>query len=46
MIKGRTAMIERLSDGLYIGLVYLTPVFRGMLAGRVLGHRRAVILGA
>ncbi len=32
--------------GLYTGLVYLTPFFGGILADRVLGQRRAVILGA
>ncbi len=32
--------------GLYTGLVYLTPVFGGLLADRVLGHRRTVIIGA
>ena len=32
--------------GFYTGLVYLTPVFGGLLADRVLGHRRTVILGA
>jgi len=32
--------------GLYVGLVYLTPVFGGMLGDRVLGRRRAVVLGA
>jgi proton-dependent oligopeptide transporter, POT family len=32
--------------GLYIGLVYLMPVFGGMLGDRVLGRRRAVVLGA
>ncbi len=32
--------------GSYTGLVYLTPVFGGMLADHVLGHRRTVILGA
>ncbi len=31
--------------GLYTGLVYLTPVFGGLLADRVLGQRRTVILG-
>jgi POT family proton-dependent oligopeptide transporter len=30
----------------YTGLVYLTPIFGGFLADRVLGHRRTVILGA
>jgi POT family proton-dependent oligopeptide transporter len=32
--------------GFYTGLVYLTPIFGGFLADRVLGHRRTVILGA
>ena len=32
--------------GLYIGLVYLTPVFGGLLGDRVIGRRRAVALGA
>lgn len=32
--------------GLYIGLIYLTPVFGGMLGDRVIGRRRAVVLGA
>jgi proton-dependent oligopeptide transporter, POT family len=32
--------------GTYTGLVYLTPVFGGMIADRVLGHRRTVIIGA
>jgi POT family proton-dependent oligopeptide transporter len=32
--------------GIYTGLVYLTPVFGGMIADRVLGHRRTVIIGA
>ncbi len=32
--------------GFYTGFVYLTPVFGGMLADRVLGHRRTVIIGA
>jgi POT family proton-dependent oligopeptide transporter len=32
--------------GIYTGLVYLTPVFGGLLADRVLGQRRTVILGA
>ncbi len=31
--------------GLYTGLVYLTPLFGGILADRVVGQRRAVILG-
>jgi POT family proton-dependent oligopeptide transporter len=32
--------------GLYTGLVYLTPVFGGLLADRWLGRRRTVVLGA
>ncbi len=32
--------------GLYTAFVYLTPFFGGMLADRVIGRRRAVILGA
>jgi POT family proton-dependent oligopeptide transporter len=32
--------------GTYTGLVYLTPIFGGLLADRVLGQRRTVIIGA
>jgi dipeptide/tripeptide permease len=32
--------------GAYTGLFYLTPIFGGLLADRVLGHRRAVVIGA
>ncbi len=32
--------------GFYTGLVYLTPVLGGLLADRVLGQRRTVIMGA
>ncbi len=32
--------------GFYTGLVYLTPIAGGLLADRVLGQRRTVILGA
>jgi proton-dependent oligopeptide transporter, POT family len=32
--------------GFYTSLVYLTPIFGGLLADRVLGQRRTVILGA
>ena len=32
--------------GTYTSLVYLTPVFGGMLSDRVLGHRRTIVLGA
>jgi POT family proton-dependent oligopeptide transporter len=32
--------------GIYTGLVYLTPVLGGLLADRILGQRRTVLLGA
>jgi POT family proton-dependent oligopeptide transporter len=32
--------------GLYTGLVYLTPLIGGLVADRVLGQRRTVIIGA
>jgi POT family proton-dependent oligopeptide transporter len=32
--------------GLYTGLVYLTPILGGILADRVLGQRRMVVIGA
>jgi POT family proton-dependent oligopeptide transporter len=32
--------------GSYTGFVYLTPIFGGLLADRVLGHRRTVVIGA
>jgi len=32
--------------GLYTGLVYLTPLFGGILADRVLGQHRTIVLGA
>jgi proton-dependent oligopeptide transporter, POT family len=32
--------------GLYTGAVYLAPIFGGLLADRVLGQRRTVIIGA
>src|ERR1700733_7560810 len=56
--KGLRAVIEAVTGplspralasqifGLYVGLVYLMPVFGGMLGDRVLGRRRAVVLGA
>ena len=31
--------------GAYAALVYMTPFFGGLLADRVLGPRRAVVLG-
>jgi proton-dependent oligopeptide transporter, POT family len=32
--------------GLYTGLVYFTPIFGGLLADKVLGQRRTVVIGA
>ncbi|MGC1584707.1 MAG: MFS transporter, partial [Rhodomicrobium sp.] len=32
--------------GLYTALVYLTPIAGGLLADRVLGQRRTVVIGA
>ncbi len=32
--------------GLYVGLVYLTPIFGGLLADRVLGRTKTVVIGA
>lgn len=32
--------------GTYTGLVYLAPLLGGLLADRILGHRRAVLFGA
>ncbi len=32
--------------GIYTGLVYFTPMIGGILADRLLGYRRAVVLGA
>src|SRR4051812_12212044 len=31
--------------GLYTGFAYFTPIFGGLLADRVLGHRKTVIIG-
>ena len=32
--------------GLYTGLVYITPIFGGLIADKFLGYRKAVIIGA
>ena len=32
--------------GIYTGLVYITPIFGGLIADKVLGYRKAVIIGA
>lgn len=42
MSKGESAVVY----GRYIALVYLSPFFGGLLADRVLGYRRSVLLGA
>src|SRR5512147_503930 len=48
MIKHLQFAQERSSEiyGLYTGFVYFTPLFGGMLADRIIGQRRTVILGA
>jgi POT family proton-dependent oligopeptide transporter len=48
MIKHLQFTQERSSEiyGLYTGFVYFTPVLGGVLADRILGQRRTVILGA
>ncbi len=48
MIKHLAMPQETASNiyGLYTGLVYLTPIFGGILADRLLGKRYSVILGA
>jgi POT family proton-dependent oligopeptide transporter len=47
MIKHLQFTQERSSEiyGLYTGFVYFTPLFGGMLADRLLGQRRTVVLG-
>src|SRR5690606_21323665 len=32
--------------GIYTGLVYLTPIIGGLIADKLLGYKRAVVLGA
>lgn len=32
--------------GWYTGLVYITPIFGGLIADKIMGYRKAVILGA
>ena len=32
--------------GVYTGLVYITPIFGGLIADKLLGYRKAVIMGA
>src|SRR5512146_1145506 len=48
MIKHMQFTQERSSEiyGLYTGFVYFTPLFGGILADRIIGQRRTVILGA
>ena len=43
----RTSLqLGALIAGLYAGLVYLTPLFGGLLADRVLGRTKTVVIGA
>lgn len=32
--------------GLYTGLVYITPIFGGLIADKIMGYRKAIVLGA
>lgn len=43
-LKFSTTLIGQIYGG-YIGLVYFTPLFGGLLADRVLGFRKAIVLG-
>jgi POT family proton-dependent oligopeptide transporter len=43
-LKFPTAVIGQIYGG-YIGLVYFTPLFGGLLADRVLGFRKAIVMG-
>jgi POT family proton-dependent oligopeptide transporter len=40
------AALATMIGGLYSGLVYLTPILGGILADRVLGRTRSIIIGA
>jgi POT family proton-dependent oligopeptide transporter len=41
-----TQQLASVVFGLYTGFVYLTPIFGGLLADRVLGRTRTVVVGA
>ena len=41
-----TQPLSSLIFGTYTALVYLTPIFGGLIADRVLGQRRTVVIGA
>ena len=41
-----TQQLASIVFGLYTGFVYLTPIFGGLLADRVLGRTRTVVIGA
>lgn len=41
-----TQQLASIVFGLYAGFVYLTPIFGGLLADRLLGRTRTVVLGA
>jgi POT family proton-dependent oligopeptide transporter len=44
--KMSTAALASQVFGFYTGLVYFTPIFGGLIADRLIGRRRAVMLGA
>lgn len=47
-VFGRMSTLALASQvyGLYTGMVYFTPIFGGLIADRLIGRRRAVMLGA
>ncbi len=45
LVPGEIGAKASLLYGLYTGLVYLTPVFGGVVADRLLGQRKTVIIG-
>ena len=45
-VRWRHSRLASQIYGFYTGLVYLTPILGGLLADRVIGQRRTVIIGA
>lgn len=45
LIPGEVGAKASMIYGLYTGLVYLTPVFGGMIADKYLGQRKTVVIG-
>src|ERR1044072_5237322 len=45
MLKGFLRYDDPRAHGAYTSLVYMTPFFGGLLADRLLGARRAVVIG-